>query len=134
MEIEHERRVAMEDLVENADFMALSGLEAPYAVAIQVQENRLSLTLTNTLAQREVISLSLAALRGVIKDYFLMCESYYAAIPEAGAERIQTLDMARRAVHNEGAEQLMQLVQSKIRMDFATARRLFTLICVLHIK
>ena len=133
-EIEHERRVAMEDLVATADFSVLSGLIAPYQLKISIREGRLSLHITDNACNEEDILIPLAPMRGVIKDYFLMCESYYAAIPDAGAERIQTLDMARRSVHNEGAELLTQLLQGKIALNFTTARRLFTLICVLHIK
>lgn len=133
-EIEHERRVAMDDLVATADFSVLSGLAAPYQLKISIREGRLSLHITDNAGKEEDILIPLAPMRGVIKDYFLMCESYYAAIPDASSERIQTLDMARRSVHNEGAELLTQLLQGKVALNFTTARRLFTLICVLHIK
>lgn len=80
------------------------------------------------------ITLPLAAYRGIIKDYFLMCEQYYDAIKHSAGDRLQTLDMARRGVHNEGSEMLQTQLADRLTMDFATARRLFTLICVLHIK
>jgi uncharacterized protein (UPF0262 family) len=80
------------------------------------------------------VTLPLMPYRGIIKDYFLMCEQYYDAIKHSASDRLQTLDMARRGVHNEGSEKLQRQLADKLTMDFATARRLFTLICVLHIK
>jgi uncharacterized protein (UPF0262 family) len=135
-EVEHERRVAMADLIE-ANAFALTGTEAqtgPYALFLSVRENRLTLRLTNTEAQTRDIVLPLAPFRRVIKDYFLVCESYYEAIKHAGADKIQTLDMARRSIHNEGSEQLQSMLSNAAVMDFDTARRLFTLVCVLHIR
>ncbi len=135
-EVEHERRVAMADLVE-ANAFTLTGAEAaagPYELFISVRENRLTLTLTNPTADTRDIVLPLAPLRRIIKDYFLICESYSDAIKYAGADKIQTLDMARRSVHNEGSEQLQSMLTATVVMDFDTARRLFTLVCVLHIR
>lgn len=135
-EVEHERRVAMADLIE-ANAFSLTGTEAqtgPYALFLSVRENRLTLRLTNAEAQTRDIVLPLAPFRRVIKDYFLVCESYYEAIKHAGADKIQTLDMARRSIHNEGSEQLQSMLSNAAVMDFDTARRLFTLVCVLHIR
>ncbi|MBN8543918.1 MAG: UPF0262 family protein [Alphaproteobacteria bacterium] len=134
-EVEHERRVAMADLVEDNRFALRSnGCEGPYELFISVRENRLTLRLTNPQSQGHDIVLPLAPFRGIIKDYFMICESYFEAIKHATSDKIQTIDMARRGVHNEGSEQLQSLLDDAAAIDFDTARRLFTLICVLHIK
>ena len=135
-EVEHERRVAMTDLIEANQF-ALTAAEAapgPYTLFISVRENRLTLRLTSIKAEVRDIILPLAPFRRIIKDYFLICEGYYEAIKHAGADKIQTLDMARRSIHNEGSEQLQSMLSGSVVMDFDTARRLFTLVCVLHIR
>ena len=85
-------------------------------------------------APHETIILSLGRFRRPIRDYFAICDSYYQAIRTSTADQIETVDMARRAVHNESAELLMERLDGKVELDFDTARRLFTLICVLHIK
>lgn len=135
-EVEHERRVAMADLIEANQF-SLTGAEAapgPYTLFISVRENRLTLNLTNIKTKTRAIVLPLSPFRRIIKDYFFICESYYEAIKNAGADKIQTLDMARRGIHNEGSDQLQSMLSDTVVMDFDTARRLFTLICVLHIR
>lgn len=137
-EVEHERRVAMSDLVDENAFDLVAALSkeitGPYELFISVRENRLTFRLTNKDARGHDIILPLTPFRGVIKDYFLMCESYYDAIKHASSDKIQTIDMARRGIHNEGSELLQSLLGDTAVMDFDTARRLFTLICVLHIK
>ena len=135
-EVEHERRVALTDLTHTNDVELLhaDGLAPPYDLFISVRENRLTLRFTDPAMNKHDITLSLASYRGIIKDYFLMCEQYYDAIKHSASNRLQTLDMARRGVHNEGSEMLQSQLADKITMDFGTARRLFTLICVLHIK
>ena len=135
-EVEHERRIALVDLQHSNEVTLLSapGLTPPYDLFISVRENRLTLRFTDIDANTHDITLTLTPYRGIIKDYFLMCENYYEAIKHAPGDRLQTLDMARRAVHNEGSELLQEQLKDKVQMDFATARRLFTLICVLHIK
>lgn len=134
-EVEHERRVALTDITHNNEVELLGvDLTPPYDLFISVRENRLLLRFTASDARTHEVTLSLAPYRGIIKDYFLMCEQYYDAIKHSPGDRLQTLDMARRGVHNEGSEMLQQQLAERIRMDFATARRLFTLICVLHIK
>ena len=135
-EVEHERRVALVDITHNneVELLHAPGLTPPYDLFISVRENRLTLRFTNGAANKHDIAVSLASYRGIIKDYFLMCEQYYDAIKHSASDRLQTLDMARRGVHNEGSEMLQSQLADKITMDFATARRLFTLICVLHIK
>ncbi len=135
-EVEHERRVALVDLVHSNEvsLLAAPSLTAPLDLFISVRDNRLTLRFTDTHAASHDITLALHPFRGTIKDYFLMCENYYEAIKHAPGDRLQTLDMARRSVHNEGSELLQAQLKDTLQMDFATARRLFTLICVLHIK
>ena len=135
-EVEHERRVAMADLLEENAFTLKKGERpGPYTIFISVKDNRLLLRNEGeNFADPHDITLPLSPFRGIIKDYFLMCESYFEAIKYATPDRIQTLDMARRGVHNEGSELLNSLLDSEVAMDFNTARRLFTLICVLHVK
>ena len=135
-EVEHERRVALVDITHSNDVTLLGapGLTPPYELFIRVRDNRLTLRFTDSAGVSHEITLALAGFRGIIKDYFLMCESYYDAIKHSVTDRLETLDMARRSVHNEGSEMLQSQLADRITMDFATARRLFTLICVLHIK
>ena len=137
-EVEHERRVAMVDLTHSNSLRLIGDLgtqvAGPYALFISVRDNRLTLRFTGSNAVTRDTVLSLAPFRGIIKDYFLMCESYFEAIKHAPPDRIQTIDMARRAVHNEGSEMLQGMLEEAMVMDFDSARRLFTLICVLHIK
>ncbi len=135
-EVEHERRVALVDITHSNDVTLLNAttMVAPYDLFISVRENRLSLRFTDSQNHTHDITLPLAGFRGIIKDYFLMCESYYDAIKHSAGDRLQTLDMARRGVHNEGSEMLQSQLAAHLQMDFSTARRLFTLICVLHIK
>jgi len=137
-EVEEERRVAMVDIV-HSNALTLIGtlgdaVASPYDLFISVRENRLTLRFTGSNAVTRDITLPLMPFRGIIKDYFLMCESYYHALQSASADKIQTIDMARRGVHNEGSELLQSLLAPSLTMDFATARRLFTLISVLHVK
>lgn len=135
-EVEHERRVALVDLVHTNEVTLLTAadLVPPFDLFISVRDNRLTLRFTTQSNQSHLVTLPLQPFRGIIKDYFLMCENYYEAIKHAPSDRLQTLDMARRAVHNEGSEMLQAQLAEKLTMDFATARRLFTLISVLHIK
>lgn len=135
-EVEHERRIAMADLVEENQFNLLASPTPPYEVFLSARDNRLLLQVSTPQRADEPheMILALRPFQRLIKDYFLMCESYFEAIKHAPADRIQTLDMARRSVHNEGAELLSNLLAPHASMDFDTARRLFTLICVLHIK
>ncbi len=133
-EVEHEREIAMRDLSHANQFLPISGLEGPFRLSLSVREQRLTFTLTNDAGQSEVVAVPLSPFRGVIKDYFLICESYFAATAHASADKVQTLDMARRGIHNEGANLLISQLRGKATVDFDTARRLFTLICVLHLK
>ena len=138
-DIEQERRVAIFDLIEDNVFKPLrdfnDGYAGPYLLKISVAEGRLILDIRRSDDSAfETLILSLGRFRRIVKDYFAICDSYYQAIRKASAGEIETIDMARRGVHNEGAELLMERLDGKIEVDFATARRLFTLICVLHIK
>ncbi len=138
-DIEQERRVAIFDLIEDNSFRPCRVVEdeyaGPFALHISVQEGRLVLDIRRENGDPfEMLVLGLGRFRRPIKDYFAICDSYYQAIRKASAAEIETIDMARRGVHNEAAELLTERLDGKIEVDFATARRLFTLICVLHIK
>jgi uncharacterized protein (UPF0262 family) len=133
-EVEHERAVALFDLLEENDF-ALVGEPGPYKLHIGIFEQRLvfGVHAGDDRKLRDIV-LSLTPFRKVVKDYFLVCESYYAAIKKLGPSQIEALDMGRRGLHNEGSEILRERLAGKIEVDLDTARRLFTLICALHIK
>jgi uncharacterized protein (UPF0262 family) len=138
-DIEQERRVAIFDLIEDNSFKPLRQMEdgyaGPFSLNISVADGRLILDIRREDGSPfEMLILGLGRFRRPIKDYFAICDSYYQAIRKASAAEIETIDMARRGVHNEAAELLMERLEGKIEIDFATARRLFTLICVLHIK
>ena len=132
-EVEHERAVALFDLLEEIDF-ALVGTPGPYRLRIGIFEQRLVFDVRDTddTKLRDIV-LSLTPFRKVVKDYFLVCESYYAAIKKLSPSQIEALDMGRRGLHNEGSELLRERLDGKIEIDLDTARRLFTLICALHI-
>jgi uncharacterized protein (UPF0262 family) len=134
-DIEHERAVAIYDLLEENVF-APEGCEAQtYALRLGIAENRLAFDIRDGDDQPIVVHmLSLTPFRGIVKDYFLICESYYQAIRTASPRQIEAIDMGRRGLHDEGSQLLMERLKGKVRVDFGTARRLFTLICVLHWK
>ncbi len=134
-EVEHERQVAIFDLLEENQFSPSGLPDGPYHLHISVQENRLLFDIRDTADKklRDVI-LSMTPFRTVVKDYFLICESYYNAIKKLSPSQIEALDMGRRGLHNEGSELLRERLEGKVEMDFDTARRLFTLICVMHIR
>lgn len=134
-EVEHERAVALFDLLEENDFCLVGSAQGPYRLRIGIFEQRLIFDVRNGEDEKlRDIVLSLTPLRKVVKDYFLICESYYAAIKKLGPSQIEALDMGRRGLHNEGSELLRERLAGKIEVDHDTARRLFTLICALHIK
>lgn len=133
-EVEHERDVALFDLLERNRF-AMPGRDGPYHVLLSLRDATLVLAVTATGSGRTCeLALPVRPLRRVIKDYFLICESYYAAIKGAPPSRIEAIDMARRGLHNEGSELLRGVLDGKVEVDHDTARRLFTLVCVLHIR
>jgi uncharacterized protein (UPF0262 family) len=132
--IEQEREVAISDLLETNRFKPKGSATGPYRLALSVKENRLVFDIARESGARVGrILLSLTPFRGIIKDYFLVCDSYYKAIRTAPPSQIESLDMGRRALHNEGTELLLKRLGGKVETDFDTARRLFTLICVLHL-
>ena len=138
-DIEQERRIAIFDLIEENSFRpvrsAEAGNEGPYRLRLSVEDGRLALMIADEADEPlETIILALGRFRRPIRDYFAICDSYYQAIRRATAAEIETIDMARRGVHNEAAELLLERLEGKVETDFATARRLFTLICVLHIR
>ena len=138
-QVESEREVALRDLVEAnwfAPLWALSrGHQGPWALHLSVIDGKLAVGLRDHAgADAGTIGLGLARLRRVIREYFAICDSYYKALRKATAAEIETLDMARRAIHDRGTRHLLDILDGKIETDFDTARRLFTLICVLHIK
>ena len=134
-DVEHERKVAIFDLLEENVFALVDRKEGPYTLLLSLVENRLVFSVGDK-NQRPITSfmLSLSPFRKIVKDYFLVCESYYDAIKTAPPSRIEALDMGRRGLHNEGSELLIRRLEGKITTDFDTARRLFTLICALHWK
>ena len=138
-DVEQERRVAIFDLLEENKFVPQrghpDGYAGPYRLMLRVEEGRLIFEISREDGSPlEAIILGLGRFRRPIRDYFAICDSYYQAIKTATAQQIETVDMARRGLHNEAAEMLMDRLDGKIAVDFDTARRLFTLICVLHIK
>ena len=134
-EIEHERAVAIFDLIEGNHFAPTGGLEGPFALHLSIADNRLVMDIAaedRTPLTRIVLPMS--PFRRIIKDYFQVCESYFQAIRSAPASRIEAIDMGRRALHNEGSALLQRRLEDQVAVDNNTARRLFTLICVLHIR
>jgi uncharacterized protein (UPF0262 family) len=138
-DIEQERRVALFDLIEDNTFKPVrafaAGHTGPYRVRLSVSDGRLQLDIADdagTPVETQIIGMG--RFRRHIRDYFAICDSYYQAVRKATAREIETIDMARRGVHNEASELLLERLEGKIETDFQTARRLFTLICVLHIR
>ena len=134
-EIEQEREIAIYDLLEANSFAPRGSSGGPYRLVLGVEENRLvfDIRLESGEAHGRVM-LSLTPFRRVIKDYFLVCEGYFKAIRNSPTHQIEALDMGRRGVHDEGSTLLRERLKGKIEIDFDTARRLFTLLCVLHLK
>jgi uncharacterized protein (UPF0262 family) len=138
-DVEQERRIAIFDLLEGNRFAPQreqpDGYAGPYRIKLRVEEGRLAIDMSREDGLHlETLVLGLGRFRRPIKDYFAICDSYYQAIRQATPQQIETIDMARRGIHNEAAELLKERLAGKIDVDFDTARRLFTLICVLHIK
>lgn len=138
-DIEQERRIAIFDLIEDNYFAPQraqpDGYAGPYKVRLSVEEGRLALAIRrNDDTPLETLVLGLARFRRPIRNYFAICDSYYQAIRQSTPQQIETVDMARRAIHNDAADLLRERLEGKVTIDFDTARRLFTLICVLHIK
>ncbi|MCP3734890.1 UPF0262 family protein [Sphingomonas sp. RP10(2022)] len=138
-DVEQERRIAIFDLLEGNHFapqrVHADGYAGPYRIKLESAEGRLGIHIhREDDSHLETLVLALGRFRRSIKDYFAICDSYYQAIRAATPQQIETVDMARRAVHNDAAELLRERLEGKIEVDFDTARRLFTLICVLHLR
>jgi len=138
-DVERERETAMRDLVAANTFTpvraAERGQEGPWSLHLSVIEGRLEMALRDGAGEDAgMIGLGLARFRRVVREYFAICDSYYKALRNPSAQEIETIDMARRAIHDRATRQLVEALEGKVETDFETARRLFTLICVLHIK
>jgi uncharacterized protein (UPF0262 family) len=131
-EAEHDRKAAIYDLLEDNQFSLANGVDGPYHLILANLENRLVFDVRNA-AQENIVAfgLSMTPFRRIVKDYFDICGSYYDAIRTANPSQIETIDMARRGLHNEGSEILRERLKGKAEMDLDTARRLFTLVCAL---
>jgi uncharacterized protein (UPF0262 family) len=134
-DIEHERAVAIYDLIEQNSFAPVDHDGGPYSLNLSLAENRLVFDIRLPGGEPVMAHmLSLSPFKRIIKDYFLICDSYYEAIRTATPDRIEAIDMGRRGLHDEGSRILQERIKRKVTVDFDTARRLFTLICVLHWK
>jgi uncharacterized protein (UPF0262 family) len=135
-DVEQERRVAIFDLLEGNMFRPLEVAgDGPWRLVLRVEDGRLAMDVSaDGGTTGGSVLLGLAPFRRVVREYFAICDSYYKAIRNASPSAIETIDMARRGIHNSAAEMLMERLDGKVEMDFDTARRLFTLICVLHIR
>jgi uncharacterized protein (UPF0262 family) len=134
-DVEHERAVAIYDLLEENSFAPQGEVEGPFTLHLSIDHSRLVFDIRRADGAAVMAHLlSLTPLRRIVKDYYMVCDSYYDAIRTATPDRIEALDMGRRALHDEGSRILMERLERKVTLDFDTARRLFTLICVLHWK
>ena len=136
--IENERNVAIRDLLEENVFNPVALNSGPYDLTLSIYDNRLHFLLyscdNSNAEEGHRITLAITPFRRIIKDYFMICESYFDAVKSSNSYKVEAVDMGRRGIHNEGSQLLKDLLHSKIIIDFDTARSLFTLICVLHIK
>jgi uncharacterized protein (UPF0262 family) len=133
-QVSHDRNVAMNDITEWNHF-AVRDMEGPYRVTLGTAENRVTLTIESDGAQSsQQLGVPLAPFRGIIRDYVMICESYFEAVRHGNIPKIEAIDMSRRGLHNEGADMLSTLLEDKVQMDSETARRLFTLLHVLQLK
>jgi len=134
-DIEHERDVAIYDLIEDNRFDLVGAEGRACQLHLSIADRRLVFDVADEAGERlAVIGLSLSPFRRIVRDYFLVCESYFDAIRHAAPSRIEAIDMGRRGLHDEGSRLLQERLAGKVAVDFATARRLFTLVCALHWK
>ncbi|WP_299865937.1 UPF0262 family protein [uncultured Hoeflea sp.] len=132
-DVEHERAVAIFDLIEENSFQPVGHEAGPYKLKLSLIDSKLVFSISDKADEAVATHiLSLTPFRRIVKDYFMICESYYEAIRSSTPSQIEAIDMGRRGIHNEGSQTLMDRLEGKIKMDFDTARRLFTLVCVLH--
>ena len=134
-DVEHERRVAIFDLLQENRFEMNGDIEGPFRLHVSIRDSRLVFDVRSEDNQGlDQIVLALTPFRRIIREYFLICESYYDAIKTASPSKIEAIDMGRRGLHDEGAHLLRRHLVTKVDVDEATSRRLFTLVCVLHFK
>lgn len=134
-DVEHERAVAIYDLIDENFFAPAGDDGGPYHLHLSIAENRLVFDIRSDADDPiTTVTLPLLPFRRIVKDYFAICETYYEAIRTASPSKIEAIDMGRRGLHNEGSELLRERLEGKVEVDFDTARRLFTLVCVLHIR
>lgn len=134
-EVEHERNIAIYDLLEENYFALQGDFVGPYNLHLRLEDNRLIFDVRSQEGDELVqVPLALKPFQVIVKDYFILCESYYSAIKKSTPTQIEAIDMGRRGLHNEGSELLRERLAGKVDIDFDTARRLFTLVCVLHIR
>src|SRR6516225_3002686 len=134
-DVEHERAAAIYDLLEENTFTPHGGAEGPFALHLSITGSRLMFDIRREDGTPVIAHLlSLTPFRRIVKDYFMICDSYYQAIRTATPDKIEAIDMGRRGIHDEGSRTLQERLKGKVRVDFETARRLFTLITVLHWK
>jgi uncharacterized protein (UPF0262 family) len=132
---EHERRIALFDLKESNSFEVTGEDRGPYLLVLSLNEGRLALDVSTEGAERVVLHhIAMSSLRKLIKDYVFICDSYHNAIRTASPSQIEAIDMGRRGLHNEAAEILSEALGDKIKIDVETSRRLFTLVCALHVR
>lgn len=132
-DVEHERAVAIFDLIEENSFEPVGHAGGPYRLLLSLVDSKLVFSIRTEAGENVATHiLSLTPFRRIIKDYFMICESYYEAIRSSTPSQIEAIDMGRRGIHNEGSQTLMDRLSGKINLDFDTARRLFTLVCVLY--
>ncbi|HZK91601.1 MAG TPA: UPF0262 family protein [Stellaceae bacterium] len=133
-EIESERAAAISDLLHENSFAPASGRTGPFALHLAVEENRLLIDINDVGETSETIQIGLGPFRRIVKDYFVICESYYDAVRRQNLAQVEAIDAGRRALHNEGSDLLIERLADKVALDHDTGRRLFTLICVLHLR
>ena len=133
-EIESERNAAIADLLHENSFAPVSGATGPFSLHLAIEENRLLVDVRGADAAAETIQVGLGPFRRIVKDYFVVCESYYDAVRRQNLSQVEAIDAGRRALHNEGSALLIERLADKVALDHDTGRRLFTLICVLHLR
>ncbi len=134
-QVDHERKVAIFDLLEDNCFDPIGLSSGPYSVILMIEDNRLVFDVRSEKDEKlGQFNLPVGTFRRIVKDYFMICDSYYEAIKRSSPSQIEAIDMGRRGLHNEGADILKEKLAEKVTIDETTARRLFTLVCVLHIR
>ena len=133
-EIESERAAAIADLLHENSFTPVSGQVGPFALHLAIEENRLLIDINGADQSTESIQVGLGPFRRIVKDYYVVCESYYDALRRQNLSQVEAIDAGRRALHDEGSALLTERLADKVAVDHDTGRRLFTLICVLHLR